>query len=76
MSDHTSNGAGGHHAHPARAPRAEFYAYFALIFLAALPFATVGWLCSSCASRRVPNQNPILRAWCDARTITPSIFRA
>ena len=77
MSDHTANGA-GHHGHGSahgRAPRAEFRVYFALIFAASLPFATIGWVAFALRHGRLPEQGPLGKAWCDARTITPNIFR-
>ena len=41
MSDHTAGSHGTGNAH--RTPKAEFYIYFALIFLVAIPFAAVAW---------------------------------
>jgi hypothetical protein len=45
MTDHTAgdgHGMGGAH-HAQRTPKAEFYLYFGLIFLIAIPFAAVAW---------------------------------
>jgi hypothetical protein len=67
---------GHQQTHPQRAPKAEFYAYFALIFLGALSYALVAWVASLIAKRKLPAKNPISRAWADAGAITPSIFRA
>jgi PufQ cytochrome subunit len=67
---------GSQQGHPQRAPRAEFYAYFALIFLGALSYACVAWVASLIVARKLPAKNPISRAWADAGAITPSIFRA
>jgi hypothetical protein len=77
MSDQTANSGhvGGVH-HAQRTPHAEFYVYFTLIFLAALPFACIGWLARIITTRGKPAKNPISRAWADAGAITPSIFRA
>ncbi|MEY4696942.1 MAG: hypothetical protein RIT14_1370 [Pseudomonadota bacterium] len=69
MSDHTAGG----HGH--RAPRAEFYAYFVLIFLVAIPFALVAWVIQSVTERRLPVLGPLARAWREAGSITPNIFR-
>ncbi|MGL5009701.1 MAG: cytochrome PufQ [Paracoccaceae bacterium] len=70
----------GSHAEPQthghRAPRAEFYAYFTMIFLAALPFACLAWVARLVTTGKVPAKNPVSRAWADAGAITPSIFRA
>jgi hypothetical protein len=74
MSDHTAGGS-GHHG-PTRAPRAEFYAYFAVIFLVAVPFALVAWVYGLVTERRLPAHGPLARAWREAGAITPSIFQA
>ncbi|NUB43498.1 protein pufQ [Fertoebacter nigrum] len=75
MSDQTANTpvpAG--HAH--RAPRAEFYAYFAVILAFAVPFALLGWVVQALRHGRLPKQGPLAAAWADAGAITPLIFRA
>jgi hypothetical protein len=76
MSDQTANSgqAAAHHAQ--RTPHMEFYIYFTLIFLAAIPFAIIGWVARAVTTLRMPEKNPISRAWADAGAITPSIFRA
>jgi len=71
MSDHT---AGGHH-HAHRTPRAEFRIYFAVIFLVAIPFAALAWVCNLVTERRLPVHGPVARAWREAGAITPAIFR-
>ena len=76
MSDHTAGhglGQGGHHAH--RTPKAVFYIYFALIFLVAIPFATVAWAFALLRDRHLPVHGPLARAWREAEAITPAIFR-
>lgn len=76
MSDQTLGG--GQEArgpHPARTPRTEFYTYFALIFLAAIPFACVTCLWSMLRDRQLPVHGPLARAWRDAGALTPTIFR-
>ncbi|MES2844112.1 MAG: cytochrome PufQ [Pseudomonadota bacterium] len=75
MSDHTANGAGHHQGHPARAPRIEFYAYFAIIFLVAIPLSLVAWVFQTITDRRLPAMGPLARAWREAGAITPAIFR-
>jgi hypothetical protein len=72
MSDHTAGGQ-GHHAH--RAPRVEFYAYFAVIFLVMIPFAAVAWIVQTITERHLPVHGPLARAWRAAGAITPNIFR-
>jgi hypothetical protein len=79
MTDHSANGADAHADHDhhrARTPHAEFYVYFALIFLVATPFAILRWILSAVTSGKMPDQNAISRAWSEARAITPLIFRA
>ncbi len=77
MSDHTAgdgHGMGGvHHTH--RTPKAEFYLYFGLIFLVAIPFAALAWLIQTVIERRLPVHGPLARAWKEAGSITPEIFR-
>jgi hypothetical protein len=75
MSVHMTN-SDNQQTHPQRAPKAEFYAYFALIFLGALSYACVAWVASLIGARKWPAKNPISRAWADAGAITPTIFRA
>ncbi len=77
MTDHSANGADGNDEHhPARTPRAEFYVYFAVIFLVAIPFAILGWVGAMVMQGHMPDQNAIARAWSEAQAITPLIFRA
>ncbi len=56
-------------------PRREFYAYFALIFLATLPLAFVTWTLSAGRQLRLPERDPFSKAWSQARIITPMIFQ-
>jgi PufQ cytochrome subunit len=76
MSDQTANSGHTEAHHPQRTPHMEFYVYFTLIFLAAIPFACIGWVARAVKTLRMPAKNPISRAWADAGAITPSIFRA
>lgn len=67
------------HAAPARShkpPKREFYAYFALIFLATLPLAFVTWTLAAARQMRLPEKDPLSKAWSQARIITPMIFTA
>lgn len=57
-------------------PRREFYAYFAIIFLATLPLAFLTWVLLAARQMRMPERGPIARAWSQARVITPMIFTA
>jgi hypothetical protein len=64
---------GAHHAQ--RTPHAEFYIYFALIFVVAIPFAAIAWIIQTVTERRLPPHGPLARAWREAGAITPAIFR-
>ena len=72
MSDQT---AGGMPQHGHRVPKAEFFVYFALIFVLALPVQMVAWLGSLLWTLHMPHSGPVRRAWGDAVSITPMIFR-
>ena len=52
----------------------EFNFYFTLIFLFALPFATVDWLVDIKQRRTLNLRGPLARAWAEADRITPVIF--
>ena len=73
MTDHNING-------PVprlhRQPKAEFYTYFAIIFIAALPVAFLSWALASIRQGTVKTKGPVARAWTQARIITPMIFSA
>lgn len=73
MSDHTAGDHGVHCTH--RTPKAEFYLYFGLIFLVAIPFAALAWIIQTVIDRRLPVHGPLARAWKEAGSITPEIFR-
>jgi len=49
--------------------------YFALIFVVAIPFAFVAWAVQMLIERRLPVHGPLARAWREAGSITPNIFR-
>lgn len=54
----------------------EYRVYFAVIFLAALPFAFAGWLRDAVQLKREALKHGILyRAVCQAQLITPRIFQ-
>ncbi len=74
MSDHTAGDHGESHA--TRTPHAEFYVYFAIIFVLAIPFAMAIWVVQLVRERRLPVHGPLARAWREAGTVTPAIFRA
>ncbi|MCR9086930.1 MAG: cytochrome PufQ [Rhodobacteraceae bacterium] len=81
MTDHTSDemlndirAASSMRSH--KPPRREFYAYFAIIFVATLPLAFVTWTLSAARQMRLPEKDPISKAWSQARIITPMIFTA
>jgi hypothetical protein len=57
-------------------PRREYYAYFTLIFIAALPLAFLTWTLSAARRLALPEKGPVARAWTQARIITPHIFSA
>jgi hypothetical protein len=59
-----------------RPPRTEFNLYFGAIFVAALPFATLGWARDAALGRGLTARNPVGRALSEARRITPMIFSA
>lgn len=54
----------------------EFTVYFAIIFLATLPLATLTWGLAAIKSRSFTDKGPMARAWTQARIITPMIFSA
>jgi hypothetical protein len=72
MSDQT---AGGQDTHAHRTPHTEFYIYFTLIFILAIPLAFVAWGYALVRDRRLPVLGPLARAWREAGAITPAIFR-
>ena len=58
-----------------RRPGAEYWLYFSVIFVLALPAALVKWLAAMPRSD-APNPGVLSRAMSEARTITPIIFSA
>lgn len=59
-----------------KAVKTEFMVYFAIIFLATLPLATLTWALSAIRTRSFTEKGPMARAWSQARIITPMIFSA
>jgi hypothetical protein len=53
---------------------AEFYLYFTLIFVLALPFSTGSWVLDVITRRTLNLHGPLARAWAEADRITPLIF--
>jgi PufQ cytochrome subunit len=76
MSDHTAGDHAVHGAsHAHRTPKAEFYVYFSLIFVVAVPIAATAWAIALVRERHLPVHGPLARAWREAGAITPAIFR-
>ncbi|MBK5927937.1 cytochrome PufQ [Rhodobaculum claviforme] len=63
-------------AHCQRPSRTEFRVYFAVIFLATVPLATLTWAMALVRGGRLPERGPMARAWSQAHIITPMIFSA
>ena len=77
MTDQTSGfGVSQPQARAHRPPRTEFYVYFAIIFAATLPLATLTWVLQALRSMSLTDKGPVARAWSQARIITPMIFSA
>ena len=75
MTDHASEVPAAR-PHAPRPSRAEFRVYFAVIFLATLPLATLTWAMALVRGGRLPERGPFARAWSQAHIITPMIFSA
>ncbi|MEY3004960.1 MAG: hypothetical protein RLZZ491_2136 [Pseudomonadota bacterium] len=72
MTDFTSDHPVARH----KPPKAEFMVYFAIIFAATLPLATLTWALAAIRTGSLTDKGPIKRAWSQARIITPMIFSA
>lgn len=57
-------------------PKREYYAYFAIIFVATLPLALLTWALKAARRFELPEKGPVASAWSQARIITPQIFSA
>lgn len=55
---------------------AEFYVYFSIIFIFAIPFASVGWMLDVVQKHTLNLHGPLARAWAEADRITPILFSA
>ncbi|SDZ48232.1 PufQ cytochrome subunit [Jannaschia faecimaris] len=66
----------GHKSRRVRAHQREYYAYFALIFLATLPLTCLTWTLSTLRRMELPERGPLRTAWAQAQIITPRIFSA
>jgi len=55
---------------------AEFHLYFGIIFVLAIPFATVSWIADVFQRQTLNLHGPLARAWAEADRITPLIFSA
>ncbi|WP_439122062.1 cytochrome PufQ [Marivita sp.] len=75
MTDFTSSDTRTHkHGHTKRGT--EFLVYFSIIFIVAIPFATVIWMLDVFQKQTLNLRGPLARAWCEADRITPLIFSA
>lgn len=72
MTDFTSDHPVARH----KPPKTEFMIYFAIIFAATLPLATLTWALAAIRTGSLTEKGPIKRAWSQARIITPMIFSA
>ncbi|WP_298865093.1 cytochrome PufQ [uncultured Sulfitobacter sp.] len=58
------------------ASQREYYAYFAVIFVATLPLAVLTWTLTAVRQMALPTRGPVKAAWSQAQIITPRIFSA
>ncbi len=54
----------------------EFTFYFSIIFVLAIPFATVFWVLDVVRKQTLMLHGPLARAWAEADRVTPLIFSA
>jgi len=59
-----------------RRPAADHHVYFAIIFVFAIPSATLRWVRDVIRSRTLNLRGPLARAWLEANRVTPMIFSA
>jgi hypothetical protein len=52
----------------------EYILYFSLIFVLAIPFATVFWVLDVIRKQTLMLNGPLARAWAEANRVTPLIF--
>jgi hypothetical protein len=55
---------------------AEYYVYFTLIFILAIPVGCERYVANIMRKRSLDVRGPIARAWAEADRITPLIFSA
>ena len=53
---------------------AEYWVYFTLIFVLALPSATIRWVRDIMRQQTLNLRGPMARAWAEADRLTPIIF--
>lgn len=75
MTDFTSNEPHHQHHHKTR-KGAEYMVYFCILFVLAIPFATVFWVLDVFQKQTLMLHGPLARAWAEADRITPLIFSA
>ena len=52
----------------------EYVLYFSIIFVLAIPFATVFWVLDVIRKQTLMLHGPLARAWAEADRVTPLIF--
>jgi hypothetical protein len=55
--------------------RGEYYTYFALIFLFALPMNSIAYVLTALTGKALPSKGPLKATWCEARTVAAQIFK-
>ena len=55
--------------------RDEYYTYFALIFLFALPMNSIAYALTALKGKTLPSTGPLKATWCEARTVAAQIFK-
>ena len=73
MSDFTSDSP---RPHRGAKRSAEYMVYFGILFILAIPFATVFWVLDVFQKQTLMLHGPLARAWAEADRITPLIFSA
>ncbi|MFD0858478.1 cytochrome PufQ [Roseovarius aquimarinus] len=76
MTDFTSDMKGMRVRSRSAAHRREYIAYFAIIFVVALPIASLTWVLSAARHWRLPEKSPFRAAWSEASIIAPIILSA
>lgn len=55
--------------------RGEYYTYFALIFLFALPMNSIAYALTALRGKPLPSEGPLKATWREARTVAAQIFK-